>query len=78
MRLTWKTIAAMVMFTLSGFGLGVLVASPAYACDYGSYYDPSHQICQGTPPAYQPPNFYPGPSNNPSPSLPRNSRLYPY
>lgn len=40
-------------------------ATKAYACDSGQFYDPAHQICQGTPPAA--PGYQQPPSNNPWP-----------
>lgn len=48
------------------------------SCDPGQYYDPTHQICQGSPPAYPRPGYGHPPSNNPNPPLPPGSRQYPY
>lgn len=58
--------------------LGLIGAAPeAHACDPGSYYDPTHQICQASPPAYPPPGYGP-PRVNHNPPLPPNSQLYPH
>jgi hypothetical protein len=45
-------------------------AGKAFACDPGQYYDPSHQICQGSAPAYPRPGY--GPWQNNYPGIPRD------
>jgi hypothetical protein len=52
---------AVLAAVLVGLALGE--ASKASACDPGQYYDRSHQICQGTPPAY--PRYDQPPTNRP-------------
>jgi hypothetical protein len=44
----------------AGFGLG---APSVWACEKDNYYDPSHQICQPSPPAYTPPGYGWPPTN---------------
>lgn len=42
------------------------LAGEARACDPGQYYDPTHQICAGSPPAYPRPGYGPWDNNYPS------------
>jgi hypothetical protein len=47
------------------FTIAAAFAGKAVACDPGQYYDPSHQICQGSAPAYPQPGFGPWQNNYP-------------
>lgn len=48
-----------------GVMLGIMLSPMAHACDPGSFYDPNHAICQGTPPSA--PGYEQPPSNHPYP-----------
>lgn len=53
--------------------LSIIAAPQAQACESSQYYDPSHQICQPSPPAYTPPGYGWPPQNggsNYGPSYP--------
>jgi hypothetical protein len=50
--------------------IALAVAPQAQACDPSQYYDPSHQICQPSPPAYTPPGYGWPPQNGGSNYLP--------
>lgn len=75
-NVTNSTLARLLWFVLVpllvGIIVGIAIAPWARAsCDPGQYYDPTHQICQGSPPAYPRPGFGNPPSNNPFPGGPR-------
>lgn len=76
MKFKIKMVLALAALWVSGLVSGVLFASPAFACDGGTWADPTHAyVCQPYPPAYSP--GYQQPPQNSMP-LPPNSRFYPH
>lgn len=59
-----------VLWLISCALVATRLAAPTWACDPGQYYDPSHQICQGSAPAY-PRSGY-GPWQNNYPGFPQS------
>lgn len=77
MKAKLRSLLCAVGFVVAGY-VGASYVEAHASCDPGSYYDPTHQICQPSPPAYQPPGYGPPQVNWPGPTLPPNSRQYPY
>jgi hypothetical protein len=62
--LWWRRKMNQVVWLLVAiFAVQVVMAVKAYACDPGQYYDPDHQICQGSAPAYPKPGYGPWQNN---------------
>lgn len=65
---TYRQLRWLVVFFVVAMAFGMALATKAYACDPGQYYDPAHAICQGSAPAYPQPGY--GPWQNNYPGIP--------